>query len=213
MSTLRVQRVGELLKRAIGEAIQREIPLDQAGLVTVNEVRPAPDLRSARVFLGVIGKPEQRRRARTLLDNLRGRIQHDVARAVVLRYTPVLRFEMDDTIERGNHVLEILQEIEKTLPPDTTPAVAAITAPTRIGTQADNSTNSTVRPPSPPSEGGEGRGEEGRRALEKSLPSLAPRGTKDTLPTAASRPTTTPASAAKSKSKKSKPAASPRAET
>ena len=124
MSTLRVQRVGELLKRAIGEAIQREIPMAQAGLITVNEVKPASDLRSARVFLGVIGKPEQRRRARTLLDQLRPRIQHDVAQSVVLRYTPVLRFEMDDTIERGNHVLEILREIEKTLPPDETPAVA-----------------------------------------------------------------------------------------
>ena len=124
MSTLRVQRVGELLKRAIGEAIQREIPMAQAGLITVNEVKPASDLRSARVFLGVIGKPEQRRRARTLLDQLRPRIQHDVAQSVVLRYTPVLRFEMDDTIERGNHVLEILREIEKTLPPDETPAIA-----------------------------------------------------------------------------------------
>ncbi len=132
MSTLRVQRVGELLKRAIGEAIQREIPMAQAGLITVNEVKPASDLRSARVFLGVIGKPEQRRRARTLLAQLRPRIQHDVAQSVVLRYTPVLRFEMDDTIERGNHVLEILREIEKTLPPDATPAVTPTPVPAPV---------------------------------------------------------------------------------
>ncbi len=118
MSSLRLQRVGELLKRAIGEIIQREIPVGEAGLITVNEVQPATDLRSAKVFLGVIGSPEQRRHAPALLQKMRPRIQSLVAQAVVLRYTPVLHFELDTTIERGNHILKLLEEIEKTLPPE-----------------------------------------------------------------------------------------------
>ena len=121
MSSLRLQRVGELLKRAIGEIIQREIPVGEAGMITVNEVRPATDLRTAKVFFGVIGSPEQRRHAGPLLHKLRPRIQSLVAQAVVLRYTPVLQFELDDTIERGNHILKLLEEIEKTLPPEPKP--------------------------------------------------------------------------------------------
>ena len=118
MSSLRLQRVGELLKRAIGEIIRREIPVGEAGLITVNDVQPATDLRSAKVFLGVIGSPEQRRHAPALLQKMRPRIQSLVAQAVVLRYTPVLHFELDTTIERGNHILKLIEEIEKTLPPD-----------------------------------------------------------------------------------------------
>ena len=125
MSTLRLQRVGELLKRALGEILQREIPVGEAGLITVNEVLPATDLRSAKVFLGVIGSPEQRRHAPALLHKMRPRIQSLVAQAVVLRYTPVLHFELDTTIERGNHILKLIEEIEKTLPPEPKPAPPA----------------------------------------------------------------------------------------
>jgi ribosome-binding factor A len=54
---LRHERVRELLKREVGEAIRREIPMNEAGLLTVNEVGVASDLRSATVFVGVIGTP------------------------------------------------------------------------------------------------------------------------------------------------------------
>jgi ribosome-binding factor A len=51
-----------------------------------------------------------------LLLRYRARIQHLVARAVVLKYTPVLRFVMDESIVRGNRVLQIIEELEKTSP-------------------------------------------------------------------------------------------------
>jgi ribosome-binding factor A len=41
-----------------------------------------------------------------------------VGGAIVLKYTPRLRFLMDDSIARGNRVLGILSELEKTLPMD-----------------------------------------------------------------------------------------------
>jgi ribosome-binding factor A len=53
-----------------------------------------------------------------LLNEHRVRIQGFIGRAVVLKYTPKLKFAFDDSIVRGNRVLQIIEELEKTLPAD-----------------------------------------------------------------------------------------------
>jgi ribosome-binding factor A len=113
MPSLRIQRVRELLKRAIGEAIRQELPVAQAGLVTVNEVDVAGDLKSATVYTSVLGNPDQQKRSFDLLEKHRLRIQDIMARSVVLKYTPKLRFVLDDSVVRGNRVLQIIDELEK----------------------------------------------------------------------------------------------------
>ena len=113
MPSLRMQRVGELLKRALGEVIRRELPVSEAGLVTVNDVDVAGDLHSALVFVSILGTSEQQKRGFGLLVRHRKRIQGLVARAVVLKYTPTIRFLMDDSVARGNRVLEIIADLEK----------------------------------------------------------------------------------------------------
>jgi ribosome-binding factor A len=112
MPSLRLQRVRELLKRAIGEAIRQEIPVAEAGLVTVNDVDVAGDLKSATVFISILGNNDQQKRGFELLGKQRPRIQDLMSRAVVLKYTPKLRFVLDDSVVRGNRVLEILEELD-----------------------------------------------------------------------------------------------------
>jgi ribosome-binding factor A len=116
MPSLRLQRVRELLKRAIGEVIRRELPVGEAGLISVNDVEVAGDLKSATVFVSVFGGPEQQKRGLTLLAEQRGRIQGLLGRKVILKYTPTLRFVVDDSIARGNRVLQIIEELEKASP-------------------------------------------------------------------------------------------------
>ena len=116
--SLRQQRVRELLKREIGEILRREIPLNEAGLISINDVLTSSDLHSATVYVGVLGTKEQKQKAANLLKQERGRIQGLLGKAVVLKYTPNLKFVVDDSIERGNRVIEILDELDKTLPHD-----------------------------------------------------------------------------------------------
>jgi len=113
MSSLRHERVRELLKRAIGEAVRREFNVDDVGLITVNDVDVGGDLKSAVVFISVLGNPSQQKRALQVLDENRIRIQGLVAKSVVLKYTPMLKFLVDDSIVRGNKVLQIIDELEK----------------------------------------------------------------------------------------------------
>ena len=116
MPSLRIQRVRELLKREIGEAVRREFHVNEAGLITVNDVDVAGDLRSATVFISILGNPDQQKRGFQLLNEHRIRIQGFVGRAVVLKYTPTLKFVFDDSIVRGNRVLQIIEELEKASP-------------------------------------------------------------------------------------------------
>lgn len=113
MPTLRHERVRELLKREIGEAIRREFHVNETGLISVNDVDLAGDLKSAVVFISIFGNPEQQKRGLQLLTNNRVRIQGLVGRSVVLKYTPTLKFVFDDSIVRGNRVLQIIEELEK----------------------------------------------------------------------------------------------------
>ncbi len=116
MSSHRKLRVRELLKREIGEAIRRELPVEQAGLITVNDVDLAGDLRTAKVFIGILGNAEQQRAGLTLLQQNRGRIQNLIAKSVILKYMPRLHFVVDESVARGNRVLEIIAELERELP-------------------------------------------------------------------------------------------------
>ena len=113
MQNLRHERVRELLKRAIGEAIRREFNVDDVGLITVNDVDVGGDLKSAVVFISVLGNPGQQKRALQVLEENRIRIQGLMAKSVVLKYTPTLKFLIDDSIVRGNRVLQIIDELEK----------------------------------------------------------------------------------------------------
>jgi len=76
----------------------------------------AGDLHSALVFISILGNADQQKRGFDLLTRHRKRIQGMVSRAVVLKYTPTLRFLMDDSVVRGNRVLQIIEDIEKSTP-------------------------------------------------------------------------------------------------
>ena len=112
----RTARVRELLKHEIAECLRKELSIEEVGLLTVNAVGVGRDLRSAIVFLGFVGTAAQRKRAPVVLAENAGLIQSRVGGAIRLKFTPELRFQIDDSIEQGNRILAILDELDHTAP-------------------------------------------------------------------------------------------------
>jgi ribosome-binding factor A len=112
MAPRRQDRVRELLKRAVSEVLRREISVSEAGLITVNDVGVASDLKSATVFVSILGGADQKKKGQALLNEKAAWLQMQVAREIILKYTPRLRFVLDDSIDRGNRVLHLLNELE-----------------------------------------------------------------------------------------------------
>ena len=111
----RLERVNELMRRELGELINREISF-QAALVTVQQVDITPDLKNAHVFVSVMGTPEQSKGALAKLHASRKNLQHLLSKRVVLKFTPHLHFKLDDSIERGTRIINLLEQID--IPPD-----------------------------------------------------------------------------------------------
>ncbi|PAW88562.1 MAG: ribosome-binding factor A [Pedosphaera sp. Tous-C6FEB] len=114
--TVRLERVREMLKRTLGEIVRRDFPPGDIGLITVNDVDVSADLKEAKVFVGVVGNPEAKRRAMNLLNGRRGQLQFELGRTIVLRYTPKISFHLDESVERGNRILSIMEELEQKEP-------------------------------------------------------------------------------------------------
>lgn len=114
--TVRLERVQEMLKRTLGEIVRRDFPPGDAGLITVNDVEVSADLKEAKVFVGVVGNTTSKQRAMRLLNGHRGQVQFELGHAIVLRYTPKICFHLDESVERGNRILSILDELEHPAP-------------------------------------------------------------------------------------------------
>lgn len=106
----RLLRVNEIVKRELSTIIAREITFGDV-LVTIHDVDVTPDLRNAHVFVSVLGQGSAAA-ALTQLDDNRALLQAELAKHVVLKYTPHLVFHLDRSVERGTRIVQILQEID-----------------------------------------------------------------------------------------------------
>src|SRR3954462_7006674 len=95
-------RVNELLKRELSVILTREMTFENA-LVTINQVDVTPDLKNAHVYVSVLGK-----RSNKVIEELEAHrvvLQSELAKHVVLKYTPHLNFHLDNSIERGTRII------------------------------------------------------------------------------------------------------------
>jgi ribosome-binding factor A len=106
----RLERVSEVLKRELGAIILRELDFGPL-LVTISAVDITPDLKQAHVYVSALGSGGEQHRVLEKLEKARVLLQREVAKRLALKYTPLLHFKIDEAIERGSRVLDIMNEL------------------------------------------------------------------------------------------------------
>ncbi len=108
----RLIRVCELLKRELGVLILRDLRFE-APLVSVRAVDITPDLKRAHIAITALGTAQQKKSVIALLEKNRTLLQKELSKRVVIKHTPTLFFELDESIERGTHVLHLLDQLDE----------------------------------------------------------------------------------------------------
>ena len=111
MSSQRIARVNELMRRELGIAILRETTGIDVARVTVTRVDTAPNLRTARVHISVMGDDDEREEVMRQMRHARATLQNHIGSTLNLKYTPKLRLVEDRSLQTGGHVLDVLNEL------------------------------------------------------------------------------------------------------
>ncbi len=107
----RTLRVNELIQREIS-AILRQHHQSESVAITVTEVRVAPDLRDARVFVTILGDADTVEKKLRWLRARSREIRQEMGKRIVLKYMPRFTYVLDDSAIRGSRILLLLDEVD-----------------------------------------------------------------------------------------------------
>ncbi len=111
MTSRRLLKAAEAIREVVSMAILTELRDPRVKNVTVIQVEVAPDMKSAKVHVSVMGDESQQRLTLNTLQSAAGFLQHRIADRIETRYTPRLQFVMDKGVKNSLEVARILSEV------------------------------------------------------------------------------------------------------
>ena len=115
MATRRTIRVAEVLRKELSDCLTQALELEGC-LITIASVELPPDMKQAFVYISTLNPQLDRGHALTILNRKRREWQSRIGRRLGIKFTPQLHFRFDDSIERGDRVMQILNQIEPAIP-------------------------------------------------------------------------------------------------
>lgn len=103
--------MNELVREVVADAVQ-DLKDPRIGFLTITGAETSPDLRHAVVYYSVLGSDEEKKGTAVALKSAKSRIQSALGRETRLRYTPVLEFRVDPSIDEGLRIAQILADLE-----------------------------------------------------------------------------------------------------
>ena len=146
MHSRRIAKASEAVREVVSSTILFQLRDPRIQHVTVLHAEVAPDMRTAKVYVSVMGDAKQQSLTMHGLESARGFIQSKIAERLDTRYTPVLKFVLDQGIKRSIEISQALREIQETAAPADESAGAAPAsedaAEAETADQADEQANS-----------------------------------------------------------------------
>ena len=112
MSTRRIERVNEFIRREVCFLLQREVKDPRIGFITVLDCKVTPDLKEARVYVSVMGDKNKKAKAMLGLQSAAPYMQGVIGKNMKMRYIPKLMFVLDESMDKAAHIEELLKKIK-----------------------------------------------------------------------------------------------------
>ena len=109
----RVERVNSLIRQEISELIQLQVKDPRLGdnFITVTEVNTSSDLKHSKIYVSSITTEEEKKKVLSALKSASGFLRGELSRRLKLRYTPELVFQWDNSLERGDQILKLIDKV------------------------------------------------------------------------------------------------------
>ena len=113
MSSVKIKSINSSILKEVTDIIQNSVKDPKLGFVTITDVDVTNDLSYAKVYISFLGKKERNDAGLNVLNKAKGHIRSELAKRLTTRKVPELIFILDDSLEKGNRIESILNEISK----------------------------------------------------------------------------------------------------
>ena len=108
----RIRRINQLIREELSQLQQRQVKDPRlSGFISVNEVITSHDLKRARVYISKVADEQEKEKILSALASASGYLHSELFKRLEMRHVPELSFHWDDSIERGAHLLELIEQV------------------------------------------------------------------------------------------------------
>ncbi|MBC8249746.1 MAG: 30S ribosome-binding factor RbfA [Anaerolineales bacterium] len=111
MSTRRQKQISVLIQKELGDLLEKKVSDPRLDFMTITAVKVSPDLRQAHIYVSTLGDQQE---AMEGFDHAASFLRRELASRLALRYVPELIFHLDTSLQHGERIFQLLEEIEET---------------------------------------------------------------------------------------------------
>ena len=109
----RAIRVGEQMREELAQLLRDEVKDPRIGFVSIVKVEVSRDIRHTKIYVSVLGNDQQKKETMAGLASATGFLRSELAKRLQLRYMPELHFALDESIEHGQRIAQLLVQVRE----------------------------------------------------------------------------------------------------